>query len=426
VLASYGAHPSASRGERPPLSSASMPADSIADELARWAVALEPTPGDLALADRGLLDTVAVATAARDDPIRGLLGELTECAAWSTLAHVLDFDDLHTESTAHLSAVCVPAALAAGGDARAYLAGAGAMSRLGVALGWSHYEAGWHATCTAGAPAAAVATALAMGLDAQRVAVAMALAVPAAGGVQRAFGTAAKSLQVGFVTDAGVRAARLAAAGATADARALDQWLALVGGDRERLDLAGPAVPGGLAVKLFPCCYALQRPISAMLELGELAPDRVARIVVRTPRATLQPLIHSRPTSGLEGKFSLEYALAATLLDGRPGFDSFTDDAVARPAAGDLLDRVDVITTPGGDGLLSGTTAIDLELDDGSRLHAELDLPPGAPSRPPSDADLYAKIAECAGDLAPELTALTWSDAAAFLRAQVAVPSGRW
>jgi 2-methylcitrate dehydratase PrpD len=157
-----------------------------------------------------------------------------------------------------------------------------------------------------------------------------------------------------------------------------------------------------------------------MLELGAVAADRVARIVVRTPGATLQPLIHRRPITGLEGKFSLEYALAATLLDGRPGFDSFTDDAVARPAARDLAERVDVSATPGGDGLLFGTTAIDLELDDGSGLHSELDLPPGAPTRPPSDADLQAKIADCAADLAPEVTALTWSDAAAFLRERVA------
>jgi 2-methylcitrate dehydratase PrpD len=393
---------------------------SVADQLARWATTLQPSQDDLALADRALLDTVAVATAARDHPIRELLGELRECGAWSTLAHVLDFDDLHMESTAHLSAVCVPATLAADGDARAYLAGAGVMSRLGAALGWSHYAAGWHASCTAGAPAAAAASAVAMGLDAERIAVAMALAVPAAGGVQRAFGTAAKSLQVGFAADAGARAARLAAAGAVADPRALDQWLALVGGDPERLELAGPAVPGGVAVKLFPCCYALQRPISAMLELGDVASHRVTRILVRTPRATLQPLIHSRPTTGLEGKFSLEYALAATLLDGRPGFDSFTDDAVARQAARDLVDRVRVTATPGGDGLLSGTTIIDLALDDGSLLHAELDLPPGAPTRPPSPADLQAKIADCAGDLALEVTALTWSDAAAFLRDRVA------
>jgi 2-methylcitrate dehydratase PrpD len=157
-----------------------------------------------------------------------------------------------------------------------------------------------------------------------------------------------------------------------------------------------------------------------MLELGDVAAQRVTRILVRTPRATLQPLIHSRPTTGLEGKFSLEYALAATLLDGRPGLESFTDDAVARQAARDLVDRVHVVATPGGDSLLSRTTAIDVALDDGSLLHAELDLPPGAPTRPPSGADMEAKVADCAGDLAGEVTALGWSDAAAFLRDRVA------
>ena len=84
------------------------------------------------------------------------------------------------ESTAHISAVCIPAALKAGGGARAYLAGAGVMARLGIALGWEHYQRGWHATCTAGAPAAAVAAGVAAGLDADGLATAIALAVPAA------------------------------------------------------------------------------------------------------------------------------------------------------------------------------------------------------------------------------------------------------
>jgi 2-methylcitrate dehydratase PrpD len=392
----------------------SMPA--VADQLAHWATTFEPSAEDLALADRALLDTLAVATAAREHPIRKLVGELPEAAAWATLAHVLDFDDLHMESTSHISAVCVPATLAAGGDARAYLAGAGVMARLGGALGWPHYSAGWHATCTAGAPAAAVAAATAMQLDAERTATAMALALPAAGGVQRAFGTAAKSLQVGFASDAGVRAARLAAAGAAADPSALEQWLALVGGDPARLDTTGAAVPGGLAIKLFPCCYALQRPISAMRDLPDVAPERVARIVVRAPRGTLQPLIHRRPTTGLEGKFSLEYALAATLLDGRPGFASFADDAVTRPAAQRLIERVEVVASPGGEGLLDGVTVIELELDDGSRARTELELPPGAPARPPAPEELDAKVADCAGDLAADVTALRWSDAPDFLR----------
>jgi 2-methylcitrate dehydratase PrpD len=391
---------------------------SVAEDLAGWASELRASEEDFALADRALVDTLAVAVAARTHPIRDVLGELPEDAAWATLAHVLDFDDLHMESTTHISAICVPAALSAGGDARAYLAGAGVMGRLGRALGWSHYTAGWHATCTAGAPAAAVAAAVAMGLDAERTATAMALAVPAAGGVQRAFGTAAKSLQVGFAVDAGTRAARLAAAGASADPRALDEWLALVGGDAERLDLAGPAVPGGLAIKLFPCCYALQRPISALrqLALADLDAQRVARVLVRTPRSTLQPLIHRSPATGLEGKFSLEYAMAATLLDHRPGLESFSDDAVARPAARALAERVEIVGTPGGDGLLAGDVTIELVLDDDTALRTELDLPPGAPARPPSAQDLQGKVADCAGELADEVMALTWAGAADFLR----------
>jgi 2-methylcitrate dehydratase PrpD len=397
----------------------------IAERLAGWATAFEPTTEDRALADRALADTIAVAAAARSHPLHDLLSELPETAAWAALAHVLDFDDLHLPSTAHVSAVCVPAALSAGGDARAYLAGAGVMSRLGAALGWPHYDRGWHATCTAGAPAGAAAAAVALGLDATDVATAMTLAVPAAGGVQRAFGTAAKALQVGFAADAGVRAARLAAAGASADPRALDQWFDLVGGDTTRLVLDGPAVPGGLAVKLYPCCYALQRPIAAVRDLPPVDPVRVARVTVRTPASALAPLIHAAPATGLEGKFSLQYAVAATLLDGRPGIESFTDEAVARREARALLDRVAVEAVPGGDDLLAGTAAIELALDDGSTLRAELDLPPGAPGRPPSPDELAAKVADCAGDLADDVLALGWADAADFVRERLAQPVTR-
>jgi 2-methylcitrate dehydratase PrpD len=390
----------------------------VAELLAGWAEGLDPSDDDLALAQRSLVDTVAVAIAAREHPIGNLLDELSPCEAWAVLAHVLDFDDLHMESTSHVSAVCVPAVLATGGDARAYLAAAGVMARLGNALGWPHYAAGWHATCTAGAPAAAAGAAVSLGLERGAIATAIALAVPAAGGVQRAFGTAAKSLQVAAAAQAGVRAARLAAGGASADPSAVEQWLALVGGDPARLAIDGPAVPGGLAVKLFPCCYALQRPIAALRALGldDLDPADVERVVVRTPESALAPLIHSAPATGLEGKFSLQYAIAATLLDDRPGMASFTDEAVARPAAQALVARVEVDALPGGEGLLSGDVELELALVGGETLRTRLDLPPGAPDRPPSAAELADKLADCAGALADEVLAVDWRSAAALLR----------
>jgi 2-methylcitrate dehydratase PrpD len=394
--------------------SAAVP--SAAVELATWAADLDPTASDLQLADRALLDTVAVALAARAEPVVGKALGVSEAARWATAAHVLDFDDLHMESTTHISTVCVPAVLATGGGARAYLGAAGVMARIGQALGWSHYSAGWHATTTAGAPAAAVGAGLAIGLDAGQLATAMALAVPAAGGVQRAFGTDAKSLQIGFVADAGVRAARLAAAGATADPRALDSWLELAGGDPSRLDMGGPAVPGGLAIKVFPCCYALQRPISGLSALrDQVDPAAVRRIVVRTPKGTVTPLSHHRPETGLQGKFSMEYAVATALLDDYAGFWSFTDGAVQRPEARRLVELVEIELGDGGDWLLAGEFEAEVHTDD-RVLSAREQFPPGSPQRPPTHDELLRKVGECLDGTDVDPAAIEWSTAGQVLR----------
>ena len=390
-----------------------------AEQLARWATSLDPSEEDLALARRSLLDTLAVAWAARRHPLCRVFGRLSETGRLAALAHVLDYDDLHLPSTTHISAVCVPVALTCGGDARAYLAGAGVMARVGTALGWRHYQAGWHATCTAGAFGAAVTAAVARGLDPPEVAVAIALAVPAAGGVQRAFGTAAKSLQVGFAAEAGVRAAALAAAGASADAGAVEDWMRLVGGSASELDRApaAPAVPDGLAIKLYPCCYALQRPIAVVGSLdldGSAAAHRVRSIRVVTPASSLAPLIHSRPRTGLEGKFSLEYGIAAALLDGQPGLGSFTDEAVGRDEAVRLGELVEVVTSDGGSHLLAGQIELEVTLAEGSVLRGELELPPGAPRRPPTDEELHTKLGLCAGAEAERIAALSWETAAGY------------
>jgi 2-methylcitrate dehydratase PrpD len=392
---------------------------SIASALAEWAHDLEPTGEDLALADRSLLDTVAVTLAAREHPVTAIAASLTEAGRWAAAGHVLDFDDLHMPSTTHISAVCVPTALATGGGARAYLAAAGVMARLGTALGWPHYSAGWHATCTAGAPAAAAGAAVALGLDAGRIAAAIALAVPAAGGVQRAFGTDAKSLQVGFAVEAGIRAATLAAAGASADDTALDEWMRLVGAVPGGFDIGGPAVPDGLAIKIYPCCYALQRPISALAELASangLDAADVQRIELRTPEATVVPLIHHRPDTGLQGKFSLEYAAAAALLDGYPGFASFTDGAVRRQAARRLAAAVETTLEPGGDWLLDGELNAVIHAGNGAVFDTALQFPPGSPARPPSAEQLGAKVADCVAGLDTDWTDWNWQNAAGVLR----------
>jgi len=168
-------------------------------------------------------------------------------------------------------------------------------------------------------------------------------------------------------------------------------------------------------VKLFPCCYALQRPIAALQEL-EMDPAEVESIECRTPRAALQPLNRHRPGTGLEGKFSLEYGLAAAILDHPVGFASFTDEAVCRPEARRLLDSVRVDEEGEGSGLLDGCFSVRLRLRGGRTLENEVTLPPGAPARPPSQAELVRKVDECCGVLAPEVVGVAWEKAPDMLR----------
>ena len=77
----------------------------VARALAQWAHAYRATPDDLALAERAVADTVAVALAARAHPLCSLTAPLPDAARWAAMAHVLDFDDLHTATTAPLPTV---------------------------------------------------------------------------------------------------------------------------------------------------------------------------------------------------------------------------------------------------------------------------------------------------------------------------------
>ena len=402
-------HPGPDPGGGPGLS------PGICEALAGWAHTLEPTDDDLATAGRALLDTVAVTVAAQSEALERMLEPLSEAGRWAALAHVLDFDDLHLPSTAHISAVCVPAALAGGGDARSYLAGAGVMARLGSALGWRHYAAGWHGRAPpvpggCGRRGGGPRSGHRGDLGGDRAGCAR------RGRRSEGVRDVGQGLQVAFAVEAGLRAAALAAAGADVDTRAVDAWVELVGGDPAPGPFVAEAIPGGLAVKVYPCCYALQRPIAAVRALGPVDPEHVRRIVVSTPPSALTPLIHRCPVTGLEAKFSLEYGVACAVLDDVVGLDSFSAEAVARPAARRLMALVEVEPTGAGDGLLAGTAAIALTLDDGTVVRSELQFPVGAPQRPLSEADLGEKLEACLGASAVEAQGLSWDTAAEYLR----------
>jgi hypothetical protein len=84
--------------------------ESTAETLVRWAHDYVPGTEDLELAQRSLLDTVAVTLAARQHDLVQPSAGLPAAACWATVGHVLDFDDLHmttcTWSPPPISAWC--------------------------------------------------------------------------------------------------------------------------------------------------------------------------------------------------------------------------------------------------------------------------------------------------------------------------------
>ncbi|MFJ3277041.1 MULTISPECIES: hypothetical protein [unclassified Streptomyces] len=108
----------------------------------------------------------------------------------------------------------------------------------------------------------------------------------------------------------------------------------------------------------------------------------VVRIVVHTPEAAVHPLIHSKPRTGLQGKFSLEYALTSALLDDHPGFVSYTDGYVERPPAQRLIGPVEAVRTSKGPGRLTGDTSVEITIGHGTVPRTTLAPPPVSSNLP--------------------------------------------
>jgi len=156
-------------------------------------------------------------------------------------------------------------------------------------------------------------------------------------------------------------------------------------------------VSSGVSMKPYPCCLLTHRCIDAILHLikeyGVVAND-VEKVECRTSEFIPQALIHARPRTALEGKFSMQYCMAIALLDGRIGFKQFTDEKVLDPKAQELLKRVTYVHPEGLIPLQS--EAVTIKPKDGRELSHEVATPKGDPQNPMTKKELAVKYRECA------------------------------
>jgi 2-methylcitrate dehydratase PrpD len=392
-----------------------------------------------AQATRAFVDTIGVAIAARGEECFTILAETLGATTGAatvlptraranaadaallngTAGHALDYDDVADEVRGHPSVVLVAALLALaearGSSGRALLEAysVGFEVACAIAAGLpvgAHYRRGWHATATVGILGAVAGAGRLLGLDRTRLLNALGIAASMASGSRQNFGTMTKPLHAGLAARDAVLATQLAANGFTADEHQLDGplgYFAMYGVNPDTsavfaaLEQPHVLLDRGLNVKKYPCCYGTHRMADAALTLRArgLAAEAVRAIDVRVEPDGTGAIIHHRPETGLQGKFSGEYVVAACLLDGAVRLRTFSDEAVGRPEAQTLLRRISIQESarpPFGEADFEHAYAtLDVTLMDGSSLRERCDIPRGDARMPLGEGDLEAKFRDC-------------------------------
>lgn len=336
----------------------------------------------------------------------------------ATAAHALDYDDFAFSN--HPSAVLVPAILAvadASGASGArmaagYVAGYEVWADLFLREKGLYYDRGWHPTAVLGPVGAAAAAAVVMGLDETSARHALALAASDSGGVFGNFGTMAKPWHGGRAAAAGVNAASLAACGLAASDTALEgpHGLMRALSPHGEVDLESEPSLGStwrsagmrLNIKKYPTVGASQRGIDAVLAMVRASPVDPAQVRsidahISARHAAVMP--YHLPQDALQAKFSLEFALACTLVHRAVGFSQLVDGVVRAPLIQQLMEKVVIHTTEDFEPGWRDAAPFDVfhfRLHDGSTVSTpRVRRATGHADTPLTTGELWGKFAGC-------------------------------
>ena len=334
--------------------------------------------------------------------------------------HVLDYEVMWHPAT-HATSPTLPGILAlaesrgaAGQDiVTALITGFEVQGRIRVASAELSLG-GFHPPGLVGVMGSAAAGSVMLGLDTQQTRMALGIAASRAGTVSANTGTMTKSTHCGNAGRMGLEAALLAAKGFTANANVFEHetgYAAVLFGEGFELeavvrDFGAPyrLVDPGVAIKKHPSQYGTHRGIDAALDLQErygVDPERIAAVRIETP--VMRYVGRPYPETGLDGKFSFQYTVAASLLDRRIGIETFTDEAVNRPEVKSLLDKTTVDMKPEIPANFDDMwIAVRVETTDGQTYVSRCDRPRGIWGNPLSREERLAKVRSCASRVLSE------------------------
>ena len=418
----------------------------IGDKLAAWTAGLrlsEIPEAAIHEAKRSILDVVGVTFAGAAHPTAVLArGEVekeyrsgpgsligggepvsTTGAAFANgvAAHVWDYDDVSLEGMVHATAAVWPAALAVaeanettGADLlTSFIAEVEAEYALGRAFTPDLFFRGWWTTGLLGSIGAAVGAGRAMGLDASAMAQAIRIAAAQATGPYVLVGTPIKPYACGRAAEAGVQAAKFAAAGLSGPDDVFENqhgFTAMFGddtilpGEMAKIGTRYVLEASRLTFKRYPVCAGAQGSVEAVLDLvaeHQLSHDQIVRVRCEVTPAIGHYMQYRVPNDITEAQFSLPYCVAAAIRFGTINFDHLTEAAIADPVTLAMLAKIDVDPSPklesqerDREDYVEPVVAT-INTVDGRELRRLNPAPIGTPQRPIGDRELEKKFHAC-------------------------------
>jgi 2-methylcitrate dehydratase PrpD len=340
----------------------------------------------------------------------------------SAMAQSLEMDDFHKQSIVHIGSCVVPPALAAaerlersGRDLLAAIAlGYEAGIRAGEAVNPAHHRI-WHSTGTCGTFGAAAAAGHLFRLKPAAMNHALGTAGTQAAGLNQYMidgGEMSKPLHSGKAALNGYLAAALAARGFTGASRIFEGDKGFVRAtssaphpDAVAAGVEDPAFPDRITRitrRLFPVNGHILSPLEGLLSLRRAHAIRAGDVrgvevsLYAEACNFLQPV---RPTSPFLARFCLPFCAAVAVLDGEVVPASFSARQLKRADLREFMERVKVQEDPALTAAFPArwSSAVSVELADGTRHATRVEVPKGDPANPLAADDLAAKFLRSAG-----------------------------
>ena len=340
------------------------------------------------------------------------------------LVHGLDYDDTHVPGIIHATASAFPCTLALGerlgasGEdvLAAYVVAVEAGARIGSVPRGGFHRQGFHPTGLVGAFGCALGAGRLLGLDPGRLATAQGIALSTASGSMEFLeeGAWTKRLHPGWAAVAGITSAYLASEGFVAPSRPYEGRFGLYRthlGDPTDGDCDHSLATHGLgetwelervAVKPFPACHFLHGCADAAIAIAgghDLDPGDIEEVTALVPEETIATICEPaankvRPTSDYDAKFSVQYAVAASLARRAFGLAELEDDVLRDRSILDLAKRVRYRADPASAFPRAFSGEVVVRTRDGRVLRHREEINRGADERPLTNGDIAAKYLE--------------------------------